>query len=137
MIFICAPLTTSKSTNTSTVVNFIYTSSSYGSNWDQVASNNYTFSTTTYNGGSPSFGLGNVLMSESGKYILYNNFITLYTCETANGGPCNHDNDDDDDDEEHYNGPEFNQAIIYISSSFGQSWYYIDLYKFLYNNKNI
>lgn len=121
MIFICATLTTSKSTNTSTFVNFIHTSSSYGSNWDQVASNNYTFSNPTY-GGYSSFSLGNTLMSESGKYILYNNFITVSICQNANSGPCN---------------AGYHQAILYISSSFGQSWYYIDLYKFLYYNKNI
>lgn len=117
MIVICASSTTSKSTNTSTFVNFIYTSSSYGSNWDQVASNNYTFFTPTY-GGSSFFGLGNILMSESGKYILYNNFLTINTCENANGETCN------PDDDEHQTGSEFSQAIIYISSSFGQSWYY-------------
>jgi len=118
MIFICAMLTTSKSTNTSTFVNFIYTSSSYGSNWDQVASNNYTFSYITYNGiNPPSCGLGNILISETGKYILYSSFLEFNGCETANGEPCN------PDDDKHYNLNPSSQAIIYMSSSFGQSWY--------------
>lgn len=106
MIFVCPSLESSISENTLTVVNFVYMSSSYGSSWEQVASNNYTVSTT--NGGQASYdGLGNIVMSESGKYVLYSSYQFQYkNCDAYL-----------------HLDASFYQAKIYISSSYGLSWY--------------
>ena len=91
MIFICPLITSNASTSTLTISNLIYISSSYGSKWDLVANNNYTFSTIIYL---------DSLMSESGKYIIYTISYIIYGSTDSS------------------------QATIYISSSYGRSWYY-------------
>lgn len=106
MIFVCPSLEPSISENTLSVASFVYMSSSYGSSWELVASNNYTVSTT--NGNQASYdGVGNIVMSESGKYVLYSSYQFQYkNCDA-------------------YPEESFYQAKVYISSSYGLSWYSI------------
>ena len=83
-------------TNSAMVSFLIYITSSYGSTWSLFA--NYC----NYSSNPVGYSAGSVSMSESGKYILYGSFVQFEEGEAITS-----------------------QSTIYISSTYGSSWYLI------------
>ena len=96
--------------NLTTISFWIYISSSCGSTWSLFTNNyNYSIYANVYN-----HDAGSVSMSESGKYMLYGSIISSQVGLPVMGE----------------NNTYISNSYIYISSSYGSSWYLLTSFDF-------